>query len=41
MPAPAKVTGDHVAAALEGKGIKFHIKTGNAKYTAHLQDRAT
>lgn len=43
MPGSAapKVSGDNIRAAIEGKGVKFHIKTGGAKYTAHLQDRAT
>jgi hypothetical protein len=28
-------------ATLENKGIKFHIKTGNAKWEACVLDRAT
>ncbi|CAI4216901.1 unnamed protein product [Parascedosporium putredinis] len=41
-PAAAKLNGENLLNALEGKGgVKFHIKTGGAKYTAHLQGRQT
>ncbi|KAK1998755.1 hypothetical protein LX36DRAFT_710640 [Colletotrichum falcatum] len=26
---------------LESKGIRFHVKTGGAKYECHLQDRSS
>ncbi|KAK2033686.1 hypothetical protein LZ31DRAFT_554264 [Colletotrichum somersetense] len=26
---------------LENKGIRFHVKTGGAKYECHLQDRSS
>ncbi|KZL88290.1 hypothetical protein CI238_01123 [Colletotrichum incanum] len=26
---------------LETKGIRFHVKTGGAKYECHLQDRSS
>ncbi|WYZ46392.1 hypothetical protein EsH8_IX_000617 [Colletotrichum jinshuiense] len=28
-------------AVLESKGIRFHVKTGGAKYECHLQDRSS
>ncbi|KAL0933114.1 uncharacterized protein CTRU02_212077 [Colletotrichum truncatum] len=32
---------DQLQNVLESKGIKFQIKSGNAKYECHLLDRAT
>ncbi|KAK2065037.1 hypothetical protein LY76DRAFT_641272 [Colletotrichum caudatum] len=26
---------------LENKGIRFHVKTGGAKYECHIQDRSS
>ena len=38
---PSRSNSVDLKAALENKGLTFHIKAGGAKYQATLTDRAT